>query len=147
MGQIGAEQVKKYLARGTKTTLGLAREILGDSINTIGDHIFAEGIEIGIMHTIAALYEANVSDNEICSLLNKYWGIGCEEATERLIWEKQIALCRELKQYLKMQGMTDLDIQNFIKENKVQQKLRHKPELWQLRYNPAKLLDVVAEDT
>lgn len=72
---------------GGKIAGNLALKFYGDSINEAGNKAFGDTLEIGITNTIAALYEANVEDNDIVELLNKHWGISRNEA-DRLVFEK-----------------------------------------------------------
>lgn len=145
MLQIDSEVVKEHLAKGGKVALGLALELYGESINEEGDRAFAEAIEIGIENTIAALYEANVEDNDIINHMNKYWGICRDEAIDRLIYEKAQAPIRKLKLFLKMQGLSSKEIQHFMISNKVSIKLKKNPELRELRRKPDKLMKAVKE--
>lgn len=143
MAQINGEVVKEYLAKGGKVVLGLAQEFYGQSINEAGNRAFADAIEIGIMNTIASLYDADVDDNVIINILNKFWGIGRDDAVNRLLNEKHQATQRELESYLKLQGMSDEEIHSFMMENNVGIKIRHNPELRELRKKPVKLLAAI----
>lgn len=143
MVKMNVEVVKNYLAKGGKAALGLAQEIYGKSIDEAGDRAFADAIEIGIKNTIASLYDASVDDNEIVNLLNKFWGISRDEAIERLLYEKQQSIVRELRIYLKLQNMSESEIRHFWITNKVASKIENNPELRDLRKKPAKLLSSI----
>jgi len=132
-----------YLKEGGKFAADLAKKLYGDSINQAGEAAFSDAIETGITNTIAALYDADVGDEEIFRVLNKYWSIDRDEAEERLLFEKKQAPIRELKQYLKMQGFSKTEINNFINSNQAAIKVRHNKELWKLRRNPEKLMKEV----
>ena len=138
MSKINIDDVKEYLVTGGKIVTGLALKFYGDSINQAGETAFFDAIEIGITNTIAALYDTDVDDNEIIRVLNKYWGINNNEAEERLVFEKTQSVVRELKRYLKMQGYSAVDIDQFMKSNKVSRKIRYNNELWKLKRNPEK---------
>lgn len=96
--------------------------------------------EVGIMKTIAALYDGNVKDDEIIRLLNKYWNVPANEAEMRLEYEKIETPKRELELYLKRKGMTQTEIREFFKQNNVSIRLRHEAELRALWKSPDKLL-------
>lgn len=92
---------------------------------------------------MAALYDADVDDDEIIRVLNKYWGINRDEAENRLVYEKCQAAIRELERYLKMQGFSAIEINQFMKSNNASIKIRHSNELWKLRRKPEKLMKEV----
>jgi len=71
MSKISSDDVKEYLAAGGKIVAGLALKLYGDSINQAGEAAFSDVIEIGITNTMAALYDADVDDDEIIRVLNK----------------------------------------------------------------------------
>ncbi|MFV2048619.1 hypothetical protein KDJ21_005495 [Metabacillus litoralis] len=145
MSEISSDDVKEYLAAGGKFVADLALEIYGDSLNQAGEAAFSNAIEIGIKNTIAALYDANVDDEEIIRVLNKYWGINQDEAESRLVFEKVQATIRELERYLRMQGFSAIKINQFMKSNNASVKIRHRNELWRLRRKPEKLMKEVQE--
>lgn len=140
-----SDDVKEYLAAGGKIVAGLTLKLYGDSINQAGEAAFSDAIEIGITNTMAALYDADVDDDEIIRVLNKYWGINRDEAEERLIYEKRQAAIRELERYLKMQGFSAIEIKQFMKTNNASIKIRHSNELWKLRRKPEKLMKEVQD--
>ena len=143
MSQINSEIIREYLVTGGKIVEGLALKIYGNSINEAGNRAFADALEIGITNTIAALYEANVEDNEIINLLNKHWGISRNEAIDRLVFEKKQAPLREVRQYLQMQGLSSQEIHHFMLSNRVSAKLMDNPELRELRRNPSELIKAI----
>lgn len=59
------------------------------------------------------------------------------------MYEKSQAANRELKQHLKMQGFSAIEIDQFIKSNNTSIKIRRNNELWKLRHNPEKLTKAV----
>lgn len=145
MSKINSEAVKDFFVNGGKTVLNLAEELYGRHIDETSGQAFTEAIEIGIENTIATLYESNVSDEDIISLLNKHWGIGRDEAVSRLLFEKNTAPVRELRIYLKLQGLSAEDIRRFMMSHKVSRKIKESIELRELRNNPAKLYKAVKE--
>lgn len=145
MSKISSDDVKEYLAAGGKIVAGLALKLYGDSINQAGEAAFSDAIEIGITNTMAALYDADVDDDEIIRVLNKYWGINRDEAEELLVYEKSQAAIRELERFLKMQGFSAIEIKQFMKSNNASIKIRHSNELWKLRRKPEKLMKAVQD--
>jgi hypothetical protein len=143
MSKIQIDDVKKYLATSGKIVADLVLKSYDDSKNQDKEEIFSDAIEIGIINTISALYDADVNDDEIIRILNKYWGINKDEAEERLIFEKFQAAIRELEGYLKMQGYSAAEIRQFMKSNQASIKIRHNNELWKLRRKPEKLMKEV----
>lgn len=75
-----------------------------------------------------------------------HWGIGVQEAEDRLVWAKQQAAIQALKQYLKLQGYSKAEINYFVQENMAIAKIRHKKDLWKLRNRPEKLLEAIKTD-
>ena len=129
--------VVNYLKEGIKSVGALALNIYGESLNQAGEQAFSEAIEFGIENTISALYDAKVNDKEICRVVSEYWGISYQETEEHLVWEKQQATIRSLKQYLKLQGYSGIDIDSFMRKSNV--RIRHEKELWKLKDAPEKL--------
>ena len=117
MSKIKMDDVKEYLATGGNAIANLALKVYGDSINQAGEEAFADAIERGIENTVVSLYDADDNDDEIIRVLNKYWGINKDEAEERLLYEKCQATIRELKRYLKMQGLSVPEVIQFMKSN------------------------------
>lgn len=135
--------VVKYLKKGIKSVGALALNIYGESLNQAGEQAFSEAIELGIENTISALYDAKVNDKEICRVVSEHWGISYQQAEDRLVWEKQQATIRSLKQYLKLQGYSTTDINYYIRDNNISIKVRHDKDLWKLKDNPEKLLKMI----
>ena len=146
MVKLKSEDIKEYLKNGKNTIENLAIKIFGESLNKVGEEAFSEAIEIGIENTISSLYDANVSDDEIIRVLNKFWGINKNEAKNRIIYEKSQTAIRELEHYLRMQGWCVMKIKEFMKSNMVGIKIRHNNELWKLRYEPEKLMQEVQKE-
>ncbi len=132
---------------GVKFMGGLAVDVYGESLNQIGKQAFIDAIEIGIENTIASLYEANVSEMEILRVVNLHWGIDMEEIEERLLWEKQQAVIRSLRQYMKLQGYSNEDMESFMREYKVRTRIRRERGLWKLKDNPEKLIKILGTNT
>lgn len=100
---------------------------------------FCEAREIGLENTFAALYDANVNDEEILRVVCEYWEIPKQEAEDRLIDEKRKAVVRSLRQYMKLQGYRASEIIEFFQTHEVLIKIRRNKDLWKLKDNPAKL--------
>lgn len=137
------EDIKEYFIEGGKLVTDFALKFYGESLNQAGDVAFSDAIEIGIENTVAALYDADVEDDVIIRMLNKHWGISNDEAEKRLIFEKSQAAIRELRRYLKLQGYSISEIDQFMLLNKASIKIRHNAELRTLKRNPEKLMKVV----
>lgn len=84
MEKLTGEFVANYIKQGGTALFDFARDAYADGVNCA----FGDAIEIGIGNTVSALYEANVSDDKIAHLLNKYWGIPMNEAEDRLLFKK-----------------------------------------------------------
>ena len=145
MSKISGDDIKDFFVTGGKIVAGLALKFYGDSINQAGEEAFSDAVEIGISNTVAALLDADVVDDEIIRVLNKYWGCNQDETESRLIHEKSQATINELKHYLKMQGYSGIEIDRFMKSNKAAAKIRHNNELWKLKRNPEELMKSVKE--
>lgn len=141
--KITREDVIDFLKEGGKFVGALALKVYGDSLNQVGEQAFSEAIEIGIENTIGSLYEAKVNDKEIIRVVSQRWGICIQEVEERLVWEKYQATISALKQYLKLQGYSNSDIDSFMRENMASAKIRGEKELWKLKDDPEKLLKAV----
>ncbi|KGI39513.1 hypothetical protein [Clostridium tetani] len=141
MSKISSDDVMEYLEVGGKIVKGLALDI----INQESDVAYSDAIEIGISKTMAALYDADVDVEEIFRVLNKYWGINRDEAEERLVFEKRRAAIRELESFLKMRGLSIIEIRQFMKSNNALRKIRDNNELWELRRKPEKLMKAVQD--
>lgn len=143
--KIKKNDILEFLKVGGGFLGNLAFEIYGDSLNQVGEVAFSDAIEIGIENTIASLYEANVDDKEILRIVGEQWGIRIEDVEDRLVWEKSQSAIRSLKQYLKLQGFTKGEVDQFIKTNRAIFKIGHNKELWGLRRTPQKLMKAVQE--
>ena len=138
--KITKDDIFIFLKNSGKAIGSLTLNAYGESLNQIGEKAFLNAIEIGIENTIATLYDANVNDKEILRVVVEHWGIPIQEVEDRLVWEKQQATIRSLKQYLRLQGKTITEINTFIIEEKVSIKVRYHTELWKLKNNPEKLM-------
>jgi len=145
MAKITSEDVKEDFIKGGKLVVDFAKKFYRESLNQAGNIAFSEGIEIGIENTIAALYDADVDDEVIVRLLNKHWGISNDEAEERLIFEKSQAAIRELRRYLKLQGYSTAEANQFMRTNMASIKIKRDADLRKLRRNPEKLMKAVQE--
>lgn len=145
MSEDSRKSIIEYLAKGGKIVADLAIKVYGDSINQVGEDAFSDAIEIGIANTVAALYDADISDDKIINLVNKYWNISMDEAEDRLLHEKKLAATRELKRYMKLQGRSEKDIRQFMISSRAGVKINKNSDLWKLRRNPEKLLKAVQE--
>jgi len=143
--KIKTDDILEFLKSGGEVLGTLALEIYGESLNQVGETAFSDAIEIGIENTIASLYEANVDDKEILRIVSEQWGIRLEDVEDRLVWEKSRSPIRSLKQYLKLQGFTTREIDQFMKTNRAAFKIHHNKELWGLRRIPQKLMKAVQE--
>ena len=123
--------VVNYLKKGIKSVGAWALNIYGESLNQAGEQAFSEAIEFGIENTISALYDAKVNDKEICRVVSEHWGISYQEAEDRLVWEKQQATIHALKQYLRLQGYSGIDIDSFMRKSNV--RIRQEKELWKIK--------------
>lgn len=137
--KITKTDVIETLKDGGKLIGALALRIYGESLDQVGEQAFSEAIELGIENTIASLYDAKVSDKEIIRVVCEHWGISHHDAEDRLLWEKQQAAIRSLRQYLKLQGYSSLDIKDFMSESKASLRIRHEKDLWKLKDAPEKL--------
>ncbi len=138
--KITKDEVFRFLKNSGKVIGGLAIDAYGNALNQIEEKSFLDAIEIGIENTIASLYEANVNDNEIVRIVGEYWGLCKDDVVERIIWEKQQATIRSLNQYLKLQGYSKEEINQFMKEEKAIFQIRCNKDLWKLKNNPEKLV-------
>mgnify|MGYP006066673883 CR=1 FL=1 len=141
--KINKTDIIETLKDGGKFLGALAVRIYGDSLNQAGEQAFSEAIELGIENTVASLYGAKVSDKEIIRVVCEHWGISCQETEDRLLWEKQQATIRSLRQYLKLQGYSSLDIKNYMMETKALMRIRHEKDLWNLKDAPENLFKVL----
>lgn len=139
--QINKTDIIETLKDGGKLLGALALRIYGESLNQAGEQAFSEAIELGIENTIASLYDATVSDKEI--IRGVHWGISHQDAEDRLVWEKQQAVIRSLRQYLKLQGYSSLGIKDFMIENNTLMRIRHEKDLWKLKDAPEKLFKIL----
>lgn len=128
-----------------ESLLDSAGEGIRKGINNHKEEAYSQGIEVGIGKTIAALYDADIEDEKILELMNKHWGLNMNDATDMLINEKGEAVIRELRQYFKLQGYSDSDIKFFMRENRVEFKIRRNPELLNLKDNPKKVIEAIKE--
>ena len=141
--KITKADICNFFKEGGSILGDLASIIYGESLNQVGEQAFSDAIEIGIENTMATLYAAKVSDENILQVVMEYWGMNRKEAEDRLIWEKQQATIRSLRKYLKLEGYTELEITTFVKEYHANIKIRHNKELWKYKDNPKKLVELI----
>ena len=137
--RIDKSEVISALKEGSKMVGAVALRFYGESLNQVGEQAFSEAIELGIENTIASLYEAKVADKEIIRVVSEHWGISHREVADRIVYEKQQAAIRSLRQYLKLQGYSRADIDAFMREHKAPMRIRHEKDLWKLKDAPEKL--------
>ena len=138
------KDIFEFLSNGGKLLGQLGLQIYGESLTKVGEQAFSEAIEIGIINTIATLYEAKVPDEEILRVVNAHWGIDQHEVSDRLIFEKQQATIRSLEKYLKLQGYSKNEMREFMKKENAKDKIRHNKDLWQLKDKPEKLMNAIS---
>lgn len=143
MGKVTSEMVKEYLSRGAEWAGDALRDAYRRNIDEAEEAAFCEGIEIGISNTIKVLLEANIKDDQIIQLLNKYWGIVYDESVNRLAFEKQRMMVSELKEYMLLQAWTNEAVDDYIRENRVSMKIRRNPKLMQYKGKPDKLMKAI----
>lgn len=98
------------------------------------DEIRKREDEAGLDKMVAALYDANIKDETILNLLQKYYQINRNEGQEILRVEKIIAHpCRKLEEYLmNKELMSKEEAIDFIKRNNVEQMLYQNKTLCKL---------------
>ena len=140
--KVNKEKMCELAKKGRNAIGNFAIDFYNEELNRAGDEAFDQAIEIGKEKTIAALYDAKVNDREIVRVVKEYWEIDTEEVEERLIWEKQEAAIRSLRQYLKLEGYDKRDINEFMLKIG-NDSIRQDKELWKLKDNPEKLYNIL----
>ena len=138
-----AEAVRDFFINGGKMIGNLAISLYGKTLDVAGENAFADAIEIGITNTITALYNADVKDEVILREMNAVWGIGKEEAIERLVWIKGNCAIEALKQHLRLQGMDDSEIRQFMLTTHAAHTIRNNHDLWKLKNSPDRLYKAI----
>ena len=89
---------------------------------------------------IQALFEVNVEDDVIISLVQKYYGFSERESEELMVSERTINIpCQKLETFLvRSEGYTRDEAVNFILKNGILDFLREKKVSWKL--SPRELL-------
>ena len=95
--------------------------------------------------TIQLLVEADVSDNDIITVIENHWNISINEITDILHNEKIKAAVNSLTRYMLQNGYSVSEIQEFMKKNMVKTKLRHEHDLLMQRKNPEKIYKAVQQ--
>lgn len=144
--RITKDDVIGLLKEGGKLIGGVATKLYEESLVKADEQAWIEAVELGIEKTIAALYEAKVSDREIIRVTTEYWKLDTQDVEERLIEEKWRAVIRTIERHLRLQGYTEKEINEFMKENMVSTKIRHNKELWMFKDNPERVLKAVKDN-
>lgn len=118
-------------------------KILKKYIDEHRKEAFNEGREIGLENTFAALYAANVNDEEIIRVVCEFWNIPRQEAEDRLLDEKEQAVARNLERYMKRQGYRKREINDFSQMNQVLIRIKRNKDLWKLKDNPERLFKII----
>ena len=145
MGRISSEDVKKWLAAGGTFLFDAVREAYAGLLNDAGARAFSDATEIGISNTIYALYDADVEDEKMIALLNKFWGICREEAIAHIAFEKCSLVQNELRTLLRLDGFSDSQIRSYALQTQAFTKIRENPQLWNLRKTPRKLKEALEQ--
>lgn len=120
------------------------RDVLASIINDEVNEAVQREREREIKYATAALYEAHLKDDVIIQLLQKYWNLEKYQAIESLRIEKTVkAPKKNLINFMREQGYKTLEIKDFIKANRVEEKLEANSTLWQL--TPEKLMKEVTK--
>ncbi len=115
------------------------------NINRHREEAFNEAMEIGLGNAFAALYDANVNDDEIICVVCKYWKISKQKAVNYLICEKEQAAIRNLRKYMRLQGYRASEIIEFFQVHNVSTIIKQRKELWKLKNNPERLFKIMEE--
>ncbi|MCD7807979.1 MAG: hypothetical protein LUH02_01445 [Erysipelotrichaceae bacterium] len=135
-----------HLVNGIAYVKDVIQQTYDERLDFEAQKAYDAAIEKGIYNTIAALYEANVSDAEIIRVVCKFWNMSNNEALDRLIHEKRQAIYRSLDDYMLLQGYSKDYIRQFNIRNQTMLKLRKNPELLKLKNNPKKLMSLLQDD-
>ena len=114
-----------------------------NSLNLMERTVFDETFDIGVFRTIRALYDASVDDAEIIRVVHKYWGLDDRQIIKRLVEIKEQTVLEVLERYMQCRGFSDAQISEFMRINKVSNKVKSDSELWKLKNKPEKLYDIV----
>lgn len=115
-------------------------------IHEIEKDAYAEGVSDGQEKTVVMLYDAGVEDRKIIELLNKHWDISMDDAAMWLRHGK-IQHCLEvLNWHLISQGFSKGDVGEFIRKNRVNEKLETRPELLKLKDNGQKIKEALEKE-
>jgi hypothetical protein len=129
----------ELLAKLISTFGEASRDVLNSVINDEVASALKYEKERELKRAVAAFYEAQVKDDIIIRLVEKYWGIDYRKAVEILRIEKTVnSPIRLLIAYMQEQGYKISDIETFVKHNNVKEKLENDISLWKL--SPDKLL-------
>ena len=143
MAKVSKDDIICTLKDGVHLLGVLAMRLYGESLNQVGEEAFSDAIQQGIENTIACLYAANVDDKTIIHVVSEQWGLKISEIEDRIVWEKEKATLQALKQYLRLQGYSDLEIEQFMKASNAGIKIRHEHELLRLKEAPQKLMEAI----
>lgn len=124
----------------------LTKNFLKEYVDEKSEVAFEKGMQIGIENTVAALYDANVSEAEIIRVMNVHWGVNRKGAIERILYEKTSATKRSLREYLKLNGYSQKEINDFWRKTRAVTRINHEKELWEYRRNPDKLFEILQQN-
>lgn len=118
----------------------------GEGLNLMEKNIFDDTVNIGILRTISALYEAGVNDGEIVRLVKKHWELDKEyeeKIIKRLVFIKVETVLDALTLYMQCLGFSNEKIIEFMRSHNVRSKVRADSQLWKLKTKPEKLYEAV----
>ena len=97
--------------------------------------------EYGISKSIDCLLEVNNDVEQIANVINKHWNVPHIEATNRIEFQMQSLAKKSIVSYLHNIGMTENEINDYIKSKNIFMRINHEPQLKLLWKNPKKLYD------
>lgn len=123
------------LKRPLEVVLSFLRDTIREYILQKEQQAYEQGMECGMKNTLAALYEAEVGDGQIISLMSKYWSIPPEDIAKYLYLQKRDSAHTAVKGYLNSQKKSPLEIQSFLNT-----KVDYHPDLWIYWREPERLI-------
>lgn len=144
---ITKDDIIELLKNGRRVLGDFAMGVFTDAIDKFTEEKVSDAIDKGIENTISALYDANVNDNEIIRVVNKYWRIDIAEVEEGLVWEKSQAPIRSLEQYLRREGLSRREIDDFMMKSHARAIIERNRDLWKLKDNPEKLFNLLKKNS
>lgn len=133
------KKVSDYLSDAGSIMINATRE----AVRRHEDEVVQEDRNSGVGILTEALLEANVKDDVIIRLVQKYYGMSEKEAEEVMISERTINIpCQELETFLvRSEGYTRDEAVNFICNKGIPELLRENKGFWKL--SPRVLLSKV----